>query len=105
METKIILMILMALWILPWKGWALWLAVKRNEKIWFIVLLVLNTLAILEIIYIFAIAKRSSTKEVSDNPFDKKEIMNDDEDKEEQEDESEEKESTKEEADKDLKNE
>jgi|GEM_PF-5205422 len=43
--------VLLALWALPWKGWALWLA-----------LLVLNTLAILDIIYIFVVAKRSSTK-------------------------------------------
>ncbi len=54
--------ILIALWALPWKGWALWLAAKRGEKWWFIALLVLNTVAILEIIYIFAIAKRKSYK-------------------------------------------
>jgi hypothetical protein len=51
------------LWTLAWKGWALWLAARRNENIWFIALLLINTLGILEIIYIFAIAKRSD-KEV-----------------------------------------
>lgn len=56
-------LLLTVLWTLPWKGWALWLAARRKEKVWFIVLLVVNTLAILEIIYIFAIAKRSDTKE------------------------------------------
>jgi hypothetical protein len=56
---------LVTLWTLPWKGWALWLAARRKEKVWFIVLLVVNTLAILEIIYIFAIAKRSDRKENS----------------------------------------
>ena len=53
---------LITLWTLPWKGWALWLAARRGEKYWFIGLLVLNTLAILEIIYIFFVAKRSDKK-------------------------------------------
>jgi len=57
------LLIVIMLWTLPWKGWALWLAAKRGEKYWFIALLILNTLAILEIIYIFLVAKRSETKE------------------------------------------
>lgn len=50
-------MILLAAWILPWKGVALWQASKRNEKVWFIVLLVVNTVAILEIIYLFFVVK------------------------------------------------
>ena len=54
---------LLALWTLPWKGWALWLAARRQEKWWFIALLVLNTLALIEIIYIFFVAKRSVEKE------------------------------------------
>lgn len=55
-------LILLMLWQIPWKGWALWLAARRGEKWWFIALLIINTLAILEIIYIFAIAKRQDTK-------------------------------------------
>lgn len=58
-----ILLTLAILWTLPWKGYALWLAAKKNEKWWFIILLVVNTLAILDIIYIFLIAKRKDTKE------------------------------------------
>jgi|TARA_Y100000310_G_scaffold342803_1_gene447524 hypothetical protein len=53
------LVVLISIWTLVWKGWALWLAARRAEKWWFIALLVLNTLAILEIVYIFFIAKRS----------------------------------------------
>lgn len=56
--------LLMTLWTLPWKGWALWLAARRGEKWWFIAILVLNTIAILEIIYIFGIAQRRDSKEV-----------------------------------------
>jgi len=41
------------LWTTPWKGVALWKAARRNSKAWFVVLLVLNTFALLEIIYVF----------------------------------------------------
>lgn len=44
-------------WSLVWKGLALWRAGRRGEGAWFVVLLVLNTLGILEIIYYFLIAK------------------------------------------------
>ncbi|OHA57156.1 MAG: hypothetical protein A2114_02915 [Candidatus Vogelbacteria bacterium GWA1_51_14] len=47
-----------SIWTIPWKGWALWKASKRNEPWWFVILLVLNTAGILEIIYIFFITKR-----------------------------------------------
>ncbi len=57
--------LLLTLWTLPWKGWALWLAARRHEKWWFIAILILNTVAILEIIYIFAIAKRSDAQDVT----------------------------------------
>ena len=49
---------LIILWILPWKGVALWRAARNEHKWWFIALLVLNTMAILEIIYIFFFSKK-----------------------------------------------
>jgi len=49
---------LITLWTIPWKGVALWKAVRNNQKRWFIALLVLNTLAMLEIIYIFFFSKK-----------------------------------------------
>ncbi|MBN1375362.1 MAG: hypothetical protein JXA01_04330 [Dehalococcoidia bacterium] len=45
------------LWTIPWKGVALWRSARNSHKAWFIVLLILNTLAILEIIYIFGFSK------------------------------------------------
>lgn len=54
------------IWSLFWKAWALWLAARRGEKIWFGLLLIINTLGLLEIIYIFAVAKQS------DKPVEKK---------------------------------
>jgi len=47
-------------WTLPWKGVALWKAAKNTHKWWFVALLVLNTLAILPILYIFIFSKRKS---------------------------------------------
>jgi hypothetical protein len=48
---------LLLVWVLPWKGIAAWRSARNGQKKWFIVLLVLNTLAILEIIYIFWFSK------------------------------------------------
>lgn len=41
------------LWTLPWKGAALWKAARRGHIGWFLTLILLNTLGILDIIYIF----------------------------------------------------
>lgn len=49
-------------WCLPWKGIALWKAAKKNDKWWFIALLIINTLAILEIFYIFVFSKYRKEK-------------------------------------------
>jgi len=54
------IIVLIVLWVLPWKGVALWKAAKNGNKKWFIVLLILNTLAILEILYIFVFGKKKS---------------------------------------------
>ena len=45
-------------WSLIWKGMALWKAARLSSKGWFIVLLIVNTFGILEIIYIFFVAKK-----------------------------------------------
>jgi hypothetical protein len=40
-------------WVIVWKGLALWKAAQQDSKPWFIVLLMVNTLGILEILYIY----------------------------------------------------
>jgi len=52
------LLYLAVLWTLPWKGVALWRASRNSHKKWFIALLIINTLAILEIVYIFFFSKK-----------------------------------------------
>lgn len=61
----IIIIFVVAIWSVAWKGLALWKAARLTHKGWFITLLILNTAGILEIIYIFAIAKK---KENPKNP-------------------------------------
>ncbi|MCI5108246.1 MAG: DUF5652 family protein [Candidatus Pacebacteria bacterium] len=56
------LTLLVAIWTIPWKGVALWKAAQLSHKKWFIAILILNTLAILEIFYIFYVAKKYSVK-------------------------------------------
>lgn len=50
------------IWSLVWKGLALWKASQRKEKIWFIVFLILNTLGLLEVLYLFVFSKEESQK-------------------------------------------
>lgn len=52
---------LVILWTLPWKGIALWKAARLGQKKWFVALLIINTLAILEILYIFIFSKKSKS--------------------------------------------
>jgi len=51
------LLFVAAAWTLAWKGWALWRAARREDKVWFVVLLLVNTMGLLEIFYIFVVAK------------------------------------------------
>ena len=40
------------IWSLTWKGIALWKAGQNNQLHWFIAILVINTLGLLEIVYL-----------------------------------------------------
>ena len=45
-------LIVAAIWTLILKGFALWHAARGNQREWFVALLLINTLGILEIIYL-----------------------------------------------------
>jgi hypothetical protein len=51
------MLLLVVLWSIFWKGLALWHSAQRGQKWWFVIMLVINTAGILEIIYLFAVAK------------------------------------------------
>ena len=59
--------LLISLWSLVWKGLALWRAAQLKQKGWFVALLIINTVGILEIIYLLVtnddIKKQTSNKE------------------------------------------
>lgn len=51
-------LIVLSLATMPIKGFALWYSSRLSQKWWFIILFVTNTLGILDLIYIFFIAKK-----------------------------------------------
>lgn len=57
-EAAPFLLVLLA-WSFIWKGLALWHSARRSDTIWFVILLFVNTMGILEIVYLFVFAKRS----------------------------------------------
>jgi type IV secretory pathway TrbD component len=45
-------------WALLWKGIALWKAARLGQSWWFVALLLINTLGLLEILYLFVFSRR-----------------------------------------------
>ncbi len=51
------MVVILMLWSLFWKAWALWIAARRGEKVWFGAMIVVNTMGVLEILYIYVFSK------------------------------------------------
>jgi len=47
--------------IMLWSLFALWTAAKTDQRNWFIAMLIINTVGILDIIYLFRFAKKKMT--------------------------------------------
>ena len=62
MGTPIWFLSLVLIWILVWKLLALWKAARNKHLVWFILLAIINTLGILEILYVFIFSKLSIKK-------------------------------------------
>ncbi len=60
-SIPVILQLILLVWSIAWKGIALWYGAKNTQRNWFIVILVINSLGILEIIYLFRFAKNRLT--------------------------------------------
>jgi methionyl-tRNA synthetase len=56
------LFIIALIWSFIWKAIALWKAARNNSKPWYIALIVIHTLGILEILYIFIFSKMGKGK-------------------------------------------
>ncbi|MDD3711433.1 MAG: DUF5652 family protein [Patescibacteria group bacterium] len=53
----LLLLVILIIWSIVWKGLALWKSARLGHKPWFIVMLILNTAGILEILYLFIFSK------------------------------------------------
>ncbi|NCF75069.1 MAG: hypothetical protein GWO87_01100 [Xanthomonadaceae bacterium] len=62
LQKNIWLIILTLIWVLPWKGVALWKAAQNKHLAWFIAMLIINSFAGLEILYIFIFSKTEKNK-------------------------------------------
>ena len=62
-----ILIALAVVWTLTWKGFALWRSAELRQKYWFIAILLVNTLGILEIIYLFFVARNYRVEVIEKN--------------------------------------
>jgi len=63
--SALVILAVLSVWILVWKGLALWKAANKKSIPWFVILLIFNTFGILEILYIFIFSKislKSKTK-------------------------------------------
>jgi methionyl-tRNA synthetase len=49
------------IWSLVWKGIALWRAARNNQLGWFVALLLINTMGILEILYLLFFGRKNKT--------------------------------------------
>jgi len=56
------IIIVLIIWTSIWKGIALWKSARKSSIVWFIVLLLVNTIGILEILYIFIFSKIGEKK-------------------------------------------
>ncbi len=52
------------IWAVIWKGFALWHSARNLQKKWFIALLLINTLGVLEIVYLFMFRKDRLKKDI-----------------------------------------
>lgn len=56
------LLIVSIIWELVWKALGIWRAGRRNQPIWFILILILNTVGILPIIYLVISSDKGKKK-------------------------------------------
>ncbi len=59
--------LVVALLVIALKGYSLWYSARRGEKWWFVALLVINTMGILELVYLFFVVKIDKNFRPKDN--------------------------------------
>ena len=56
----------LAIWEIIWKGLGLWRAGRRNEPIWFVAILLVNSVGLLPIIYLVMTKAQSKPQETAE---------------------------------------
>lgn len=56
-SAQVAFLAVLIVWSLIWKGLALWKAARRGDTAWYVLLLILNTIGIVEIFYIIFFSK------------------------------------------------
>lgn len=56
------LFLLVLAWSLYWKGLALWKSARAGHRSWFVVLLLVQTIGILDILYIYVFSKPKASR-------------------------------------------
>ncbi len=59
--VRSILFLAAVIWSVIWQGFALWRAARNEHRGWFIVLLIIHTVGILDIIYLLAFSKKKDS--------------------------------------------
>lgn len=65
-EWSIPILLILTVWTLFWKGMALWFAARKRDKFWFVVILLVNTMGILEVIYLIVLRNQKVKKLIKD---------------------------------------
>jgi methionyl-tRNA synthetase len=58
-----VLLAVLAVWTIIWKGLALWRAARTGRKDWYIVMLIVNTVGILEIVYLYFFSNKQDSQQ------------------------------------------
>ena len=62
------LLAIMLVWTLVWKAFALWKSARKKHVAWFIIFVIVNTLGLLEILYLFVFSKMKYHHSVKRKP-------------------------------------
>lgn len=57
-----VLFAILAIWSIVWKGIALWKSARNSQSAWYVIMLIFNTVGILEIVYIFFFSKKKTAE-------------------------------------------
>jgi hypothetical protein len=56
------------IWTIAIKGYSLWHAARNDQKAWFATLLIINTLGLLELVYLIWFRSNQSSSSISSSP-------------------------------------